>query len=199
MKKFIYILFVTALFATSCEKEQQHIIQDGELPIHRGYMQFSTGVSTRAQLVTDMKAKSFGVLGYKYSSTTNWATAKPIITPNTFDNLQVTCADNGTCSYDAYPNDDTKNFKEWEEGNYSFFAYHPANGNGISLSNESATNTPMLTYTYPWLNPTNGDSWFETGLEIVDQHKEVQTFNVIHLCDTTAPVYDLMTAEAIDV
>ena len=183
----------------SCEKEQQSGYKDGELPIHRGYMQFSTGVSTRAQLVTDMKSKSFGVLGYKYSSTTNWATAKPVTSPNAFYKLEVSCADNGMCSYDAYPGDATKNFKEWEEGNYSFFAYHPYNGDGISLSNESATNTPMLTYTYPWLNPTSGDSWFETGLQILDQHKEVQTFNVIHLCDATAPVYDLMTAEAIDV
>lgn len=199
MRKFIYILFVSALLAMSCEKEQQSGYKDGELPIHRGYMQFSTGVSTRAQLVTDMKAKSFGVLGYKYSSTTNWATAKPVTSPNAFYKLEVSCADNGMCSYDAYPSDASKNLKEWEEGNYSFFAYHPYNGDGISLSNESATNTPMLTYTYPWLNPTSGDSWFETGLQIVDQHKEVQTFNVIHLCDATAPVYDLMTAEAIDV
>ena len=201
MRKFIYILFATALFATSCEQEQQFVFQDGELPIHHGYMQFSTGISTRAQLATDMKAKNFGVLGYKYSSTTNWATAKPVTAPNTFYNLKVDCAANGTCTYDAYPSDPDKNFKEWEEGNYSFFAYHPYDGynNGISLSNESATNTPMLTYTYPWLNPTDQDSWFEAEYTVLDQNKETQTFDVIHLCDATAPVYDLMTAEAIDV
>ena len=112
MRKFIYILFATALLATSCEKEQKHIVQDGELPIHRGYMQFSTGVSTRAQLVTDMKTQSFGVLGYKYSSTTNWSTAKPVTPPNTFYNLEVSCAANGTCTYDAYPSDPSKNFEE---------------------------------------------------------------------------------------
>lgn len=199
MRKFIYIILAVALFATSCTNEQPFGGND-ELPIFRGYMQFSTGVNTRAQLATDMKGKSFGVLGYKYSATTNWATAKPVTTPNTFYNLQVECAANGgTCTYDAYPTDGNKSFKEWEEGNYSFFAYHPFGGNGISLSNESATNTPMLTYTYGWLNPTNQDSWFEAGHTVLDQHKEIQTFDVIHLCDATAPVYDLMTAEAIDV
>lgn len=199
MRKFIYILFVSALFAMSCEKEQQSGYKDGELPIHLGYMQFSTGVSTRAQLVTDMKAKSFGVLGYKYSSTTNWATAKPVTSPNAFYKLEVSCADNGMCSYDAYPGDATKNFKEWEEGNYSFFAYHPYNGDGISLSNESATNTPMLTYTYPWLNPTTQDSWYVTDFSSVDNSGTTLKFNVVNLCDANAPVYDLMTAEAIDV
>ena len=199
MRKFIYILFVSALFATSCEKGQQLSSQDEELPIHRGYMQFSTGVSTRAQLVTDMKNQSFGVLGYKYSSTTNWSTAKPVTSPNTFYNLEVSCAANGTCTYDAYPSDDSKNFKEWEEGNYSFFAYHPYNGKGITLSNSSATNTPMLTYTYPWLNPPSGVSWFVTNFTTMDNKGEAQYLNVVNLCDADAPVYDLMTAEAIDV
>ena len=164
-------------------------------------MQFSTSVSTRAQLVTDMKNQSFGVLGYKYSSTTNWATAKPTTSPNTFYNLEVSCAANGTCTYDAYPSDNTKNFKEWEEGNYTFFAYHPYDGygNGITLSNSSATNTPMLTYTYPWLNPTSGDSWFVTNFTTMDNKGEALYLNVVNLCDADAPVYDLMTAEAIDV
>ena len=197
MRKFIYIILTIALFATSCENEQ-FVGDNGELPIFRGYMQFSTGVNTRAQLATDMKGKSFGVLGYKYSATTNWATAKPVTTPNTFYNLKVECAANGTCTYDAYPGDDNKNLKEWEEGNYSFFAYHPYNGNGINLSSESATNTPMLTYTYGWLNPTS-QPWYVTGFTSMDPNGNTKTFDVINLCDATAPVYDLMTAEAIDV
>ena len=198
MRKFIYIIFAAVLFATSCEQEQP-MVNNGELPIFRGYMQFSTDVSTRAQLATDMKDKSFGVLGYQYSSTTNWATAKPITAPNTFYNLEVACAENGTCSYDAYPSDNTKNLKEWEEGNYSFFAYHPYNANGISLSSESTTNTPTLTYTYAWLNPTNQDNWYVKDFNTMDNKGNVQKFNVVNLCDASAPVYDLMTAEAIDV
>ena len=125
MKNIKYTLLAAVLLAISCEQIEQPSINLGELPIHRGYMQFSTGVSSRAQLATDMKGKSFGVLGYQYSSTTNWATAKPVTAPNTFYKLEVACSENGTCSYDAYPSDNDKSLKEWEEGHYSFFAYHP--------------------------------------------------------------------------
>ena len=202
MRKFIYIIFAAALFAISCEQEQQPIYPNGDLPIHRGYMQFSTDVSTRAQLATDMKGKSFGVLGYQYSATTNWATAKPVTAPNTFYNLEVACAENGTCSYDAYPSDNTMNLKEWEEGNYSFFAYHPYNGNGMTLSNSTTTNTPTLTYTYAWLNPTNQDNWFKAGFKtnaIINEKVEQISVDVVKLYNASAPVYDVMTAEAIDV
>ena len=203
MKKFIYIILASALFATSCEKELPITYPDNELPIHLGYMQFSTGVSTRAQLATDMKGKSFGVLGYKYSPTTNWASAKSITAPmNDFYNIDVACAANGTCGYDAYPSDNDKSLKEWEENNYSFFAYSPYSGEGIkgiSLSSETTTNTPMLTYTYGWLNPESQDSWYQSGFETLDNKGQVKRFNVVHLCNPDAPIYDLMTAEAIDV
>ena len=203
MKKFIYIILASALFATSCEKELPITYPDNELPIHLGYMQFSTGVSTRAQLATDMKEKSFGVLGYKYSPTTNWASAKSITAPmNDFYNIDVACAANGTCGYDAYPSDDDKSLKEWEENNYSFFAYSPYSGEGIkgiSLSSKTTTNTPMLTYTYGWLNHKDTDSWFIPSYSTMKQDGEELILEVVNLCDANAPVYDLMTAEAIDV
>ena len=203
MKNIKYTLLAAVLLAISCEQIEQPSINLGELPIHRGYMQFSTGVSSRAQLATDMKGKSFGVLGYQYSSTTNWATAKPVTAPNTFYNLEVACSENGTCSYDAYPSDNDKSLKEWEEGNYSFFAYHPyGEGTGVSLSNESATNTPTLTYTYGWLNPTDQDDWFKSGFKtnaIIDTKVEQISVDVVKLYNASAPVYDVMTAEAIDV
>lgn len=175
-------------------------MDNGKLPIHYGYMQFSTNVSTRAQLVTDMKGKSFGVLGYQYSPTTNWATAKPVTAPMPdFYNLEVTCASNGNCAYDAFPEDDSKDLKEWEESNYSFFAYYPKDGTGITLSKNTDTNTPTLTYTYPWLNPTGNDSWFNSNFQSVDKDGNRLTFNAINLCHPDAPVFDLMTAEAVDV
>ena len=199
MKNIKYILLAAVLLAISCEQPEQPSINLGELPIHRGYMQFSTGVSSRAQLAESMRGRSFGVLGYKYSATTTWETAKVLATPSVFYNQKVTCADNGICSYDAYPSDDNKDFKEWEEGNYSFFAYHPYGGTGISLSSKSATNTPTLTYTYGWLNPTNQDGWFVTDFQTMDNKGNTKKFNVVNLCDSSAPVFDLMTAEAIDV
>ena len=178
-------------------------MDNGKLPIHYGYMQFSTDVSTRAQLVTDMKGKSFGVLGYQYSPTTNWATAKPVTAPMPdFYNLEVSCADDGICSYDAFPTDDSKDLKEWEESNYSFFAYYPKDGTGITLSKNTDTNTPTLTYTYPWLDPTGNESWFKAGFSttaIVDKKIVPISVDVVKLYDASAPIYDLMTAEAVDV
>jgi hypothetical protein len=205
MRKFIYIVFAAALFATSCEQEQT-VVDNGEWPIHYGYMQFSTEVSTRAQLVTDMKGKSFGVLGYQYSPTTNWATAKPVTAPMAdFYNLAVSCADNGNCSYDAFPSDGSKDLKEWEESNYSFFAYYPyttednKNNTGITLSKNTDTNTPTLTYTYPWLNGS-GKDWFKANHTTKNTKGEVvELNNVVRLYHKDVPVYDLMTAEAVDV
>ena len=83
------------LFA-SCENAQ---LPD-DLPISYGYMQFSTAVSTRAQLATDMKEKEYGVLAYKFSPTSNWDGAKSLTTPNLFYNEKVTCGANGVCTYD---------------------------------------------------------------------------------------------------
>ena len=185
-------------------------MNNGQWPIHYGYMQFSTEVSSRAQLVTDMKDKSFGVLGYKYSATTNWATAKPVTAPmSDFYNLEVKSVnENGSYkyNYDAYLSDDDKSLKEWEEGNYSFFAYHPYTDKntttGITLSTETTTNTPTLTYTYGWLNPKGNESWYKTGFNtnaIVDKEIVPISVDVVKLYDPTVPVFDVMTAEAIDV
>ena len=93
MKNIKYTLLAAVLLAISCEQPEQPSINLGELPIHRGYLQFSTGVSSRAQLAESMRGRSFGVLGYKYSATTTWATAKPVTAPNTFYELEVACAD----------------------------------------------------------------------------------------------------------
>lgn len=184
-------------------------MNNGQWPIHYGYMQFSTEVSSRAQLVTDMKDKSFGVLGYKYSATTNWATAKPVTAPmSDFYNLEVkSVEENGSYkyNYDAYPDpNDERSLKEWEEGNYSFFAYHPYTDDntttGITLSTATTTNTPTLTYTYGWLNPTENDEWFSAEkVEIWDNKGKKHEVKYIDVCNASAPIYDLMTAEAIDV
>lgn len=146
-------------------------MNNGELPIFRGYMQFSTKVSdTRAQLAESMKGKHFGVIGFKYSSTSNWETIKSTNAPGTwFYNVDVECEAGGTCSYEP--------IRQWEDNNYSFFAYYPYNGSGISLRGSEIANTPMLDYTYSWLSSTGN----------------------ISLYDSSSPSFDLMTAEAIDV
>lgn len=197
MRKFIYIVFAAALFASSCEQEQPVVDPgNGELPIFNGYMQFSTEVSTRAKLATDMKGKAFGVIGYEYSSTSSWSGAKSTTTPNAFYNQRVDCdANNGTCQYDSEnPSKAGNKPKPWGDYRYAFFAYHPFNGAGITLSGEDVTNTPTLTYTYGWLNPSGNPDWLYT--KDLDGDKNNET--VIDLTNTNAPVFDLMTAESVD-
>ena len=183
MKRIEYILFAAVLLFTSCEKEQLPF-DYSQLPVHRGYMQFSTGVSTRTQLATDMYDKSFGVLAYKYSATSNWRTSKSTATPNLFYDQKVACAGNGVCTYDINSQETGNQLKQWEDNHYAFFAYHPYQGQGIELSSKQKTNTPTLTYQYGWLNPTNQDDWFED--------------NTIDACHNDVPIFDLMTAENID-
>ena len=196
MKKFIYIIFATTLFTSACEKEQP-TIDFGNLPIHYGYLQFSTDVSSRTKLATDMKGKAFGVIGYEYSSTAFWSGAKSTTTPNAFYNQRVDCdATNGVCQYDyTTPTLSGNKPMPWGDYRYAFFAYHPFNGAGITLSGENVTNTPMLTYTYGWLNQSGNPEWLYTKDLDGDGNKET----IINLTDRDVPVFDLMTAEAVDV
>ena len=173
MRKFIYI-FAATLICASCVNEYPDDL--GILPIFRGYMQFTTDVSSRTHLAEEMQGKSFGVIGYKYSPTSSWEGSKSTTKPwSDFYNVKVACDANGACTYDL--NDDGKtNDKQWENNLYSFFAYHPFGAAGIELSGKDVVGTPMLTYTYPWLNTTGN----------------------IDVCDTNSPIVDLMTAEAVD-
>lgn len=186
MKKSLYIpiLAAVALLFSSCEQEYTQSTNWGDWEIFRGYMQFSTAVSTstRADKVLNMKGRDFGVIGYKYSGTTNWETAKAVTRPMTdFYNQQVFCDANGVCTYDV---DITKNgnqLKQWEDDSrYAFFAYHPFKfeGSGITLSNSDVVGTPYLTYTYGWLEEAN------TGDPVIAYND--------------SRVFDLMTAEDIN-
>lgn len=175
----ISILAISALFLASCEKEP--VLQQGDgnyYPIFRGYMQFSTEVSTRAQLATNMRGKDFGVIGFQYSPTTDWGTAKSTATPMTdFFNQKVLCGPQGTCTYDVDNIKTGDQYKLWEENKYAFFAYYPYGRDGIELSSNTAANTPSLTYTYPWAN--------KTLVSIYDSEND-------------SGMYDLMTAEDLD-
>lgn len=178
MKRYQYlsILAISVLFLASCAKETPIVPGGGTYyPIFNGYMLFSTDVSSRATLATDMHNKSFGVLGYQYSPTTNWDTAKALATPNLFYNQEVSCNEKGVCSYEP--------IKPWEDYKYSFFAYHPyaTADNGITISGKDVVGSPTLTYTYPWIGTVVDDG---ESVPVVNYDKD-------QICD-------LMTAEAID-
>lgn len=182
MKRYIKFAFiaVTALMFASCEQETQPTYPNGELPIHYGYMQFSTEVSTRSDLATNMRGRDFGVLGYSYSYTTNWETARTLATPDIFYNQKVSCGSNGVCTYDNDGNANNGNqLTPWDATKwYTFFAYSPYNGKGISLTGSDVTDTPYMTYEYDWLNDA------ASGVDI----------NVFR----NDQMFDLMTAEAAD-
>lgn len=178
MKRYIILSFIaaSALLVASCEQESQPTYPNGELPIFNGYMQFSTEVSTRSDLATNMRGRDFGVLGYSYSYTTNWGTAMSLATPDTFYNQQVLCGADGICRYDINSEEDGNQLKPWDATKwYTFFAYSPWGGKGITLSDPNATSTPYLTYEYAWLN--DGDA--------------ISVFN-------NDKMFDLMTAESAD-
>lgn len=182
MKRYIIFSFiaVSALLFASCEQESQPIYPNGDLPIFNGYMQFSTEVSTRSDLATNMRGRDFGVLGYSYSYTTNWGTAMSLATPDTFYNQQVLCGADGICRYDINSEEVGNQLKPWDATKwYTFFAYSPYNGAGITLSDSTATSIPYLTYEYAWL-----DNRALQGATI-DLHNEPRMF-------------DLVSAQAID-
>ena len=164
----------------SCEQEVQPTYPNGELPIFRGYMQFSTEVSTRSDLATNMRGRDFGVLGYSYPYTTNWETARSLATPDTFYDLKVSCGSNGVCTYDNDGNaQNGAQLTPWDATKwYTFFAYYPHNGKGITLTKQNVTNTPYLTYEYAWLKDA------ADGIDI-------------NVCRNDQ-MFDLMTAESAD-
>lgn len=185
MKRYIILSFIaaSALLFASCEHESQPTYPNGELPIFNGYMQFSTEVSTRSDLATNMRGRDFGVLGYSYSYTTNWGTAMSLATPDIFYDLKVSCNANGVCTYDNDGNAANGNqLTPWDATKwYTFFAYSPYkfDDSGITLSDSNATSTPYLTYEYAWL-----DNRALQGATI-DLHNEPRMF-------------DLVSAQAID-
>lgn len=182
MKRYIILSFIaaSALLFASCEQESQPTYPNGELPIFNGYMQFSTEVSTRSDLATNMRGRNFGVLGYSYSYTTNWGTAMSLATPDIFYDLKVSCNANGVCTYDNDGNAANGNqLTPWDATKwYTFFAYSPWCGKGITLSDSNATSTPYLTYEYAWL---------KDAADGVD----------INVCRNDQ-MFDLMTAESAD-
>lgn len=180
MKRCKIFSFIAAsvLLLASCEQEPQPTYPNRELPIFNGYMQFSTEVSTRADLATNMRGRNFGVLGYSYSYTTDWDAAKKLAVPDTFYDQEVTCGSNGICSYDISA-DDGKQLKLWNATKwYTFFAYSPYQGAGISLSDATKEGTPYLTYEYAWKAQAEAGG----DINVFDNNE----------------MFDLMTAEHID-
>ena len=153
MKKiYTYLLALLAVVSVSCEKTGIDSSTEVELAPQGGYIRFSTKVSTKAPLLTNLRGTNFGVLGYKYTYSTNWETARATAAPSIFYDQTVRCDSDGVCTYDINTIDAGDQLKSWElTSKYAFFAYYPQkNGtNGITISREEVTNTPTVNYVLP--------------------------------------------------
>lgn len=153
MKKiYTYLLALLAVVSVSCEKTGIDSSTEVELEPNSGFIRFSTKVATKAPILTDLKGNHFGVLGYEYSYSTNWETARALETPTVFYNQNVNCDSDGVCTYDLNPSLDGNQLKPWVlASRYAFFAYYPqmTNTNGITISGEDMANTPTVNYVLP--------------------------------------------------
>lgn len=152
----VYAYMIMMISFVACQKQVD--TPDIHAP-WGGYITFSTGIETKTPINVNMRGKDFGVLAYSYDS--NWATARPVSTPDLFYNQTVNCDNNGICTYDSDPSVAGTQVKEWNLAKtYSFFAYYPTttDNSSISISGSSDTNMPKVTYTYPFGTPdANGN------------------------------------------
>ena len=154
MKKiYTYLLALLAVVSVSCEKTGIDSSTEVDLGPNSGFIRFSTKVATKAPILTDLKNNHFGVLGYEYSYSTNWETAKAKAKPTVFHDQTVNCDSDGVCTYDINNSPvDGNQLKPWVlASRYAFFAYYPqmTNTNGITISGEDMTNTPTVNYVLP--------------------------------------------------
>jgi len=144
MKKiYTYLFALIAVVSVSCEKTGMGSSTDVGLVPEGGYIRFSTKVSTKAPLLTNLRENSFGILGYEYNYSTNWESARALAKPTVFYDEKIVCDEDGVCTYDP--------LKPWNlTKKYAFFAYYPQPGNnGITISSESKTDTPTISYALP--------------------------------------------------
>ena len=159
--KILWLLFLTAIFI-GCNKNTIIENLDNETAIELGkrYIQFSSGISTRATLVEPENKyldASFAVLGYQYKG--QWTGEQSMAEPNVF--YQDT--ENKVLALPQIVNYDDKfgiytytPIQAWTGNNYSFFGYYPSQHSSIKLFADGSTieeGVPYITYTHP----TDGD------------------------------------------
>lgn len=149
-----------AVMTASCEKAPVDNTSTGiELVPPLGYISFRTNVATKTPIITSLKGQTFGVFGFSYSNTTDWGTARAVASPDIFQNMAVTCDENGVPSYDTDAGVAGNQLTPWNLLKlYSFFAYYPYGNSNVVFNNELKTDLPIVTYTLPLgSNPVNPD------------------------------------------
>ena len=160
---FQYIIACLALVSTSCEKVIHEQEENLLPPEGSGYIKFTTGVESRAPIITDMKGKSFGVIGFTYPEYQTWTSARILAEPDLCHNLQVNCSADNVCTYDIDKNTNDNQYMFWDLVNHhTFFAYYPiaSQSNGVTISPATQKDTPFVKYQLPLKTdtPVNPDN-----------------------------------------
>ena len=153
MKRFIYLIILLLPLVNGCTKTDS----SPTLEKFDRYIFFSQGVDTKVSLIEkkeDLSGHTFGVVGFKYPGTTDWATVisqTPAPTPNVFydgsslvNTETLTCSADGSASYAP--------LQGWlSSTKYTFFAYYPYTNQNVSLVNLDGTpytgGVPAIKYT----------------------------------------------------
>ena len=153
MKRIIYIIILLLPLVNGCTKTDS----SPTLEKFDRYIFFSQGVDTKVSLIEkkeDLSGHTFGVVGFKYPGTTDWATVisqTPAPTPNVFydgsslvNTETLTCSADGSASYAP--------LQGWlSSTKYTFFAYYPYTNQNVSLVNLDGTpytgGVPAIKYT----------------------------------------------------
>lgn len=153
MKRIIYIIILLLPLVNGCTKTDS----SPTLEKFDRYIFFSQGVETKASLIenkANLDGQTFGVVGFKYPGTTDWATVisqTPAPTPNVFydgsslvNTETLTCSADGSASYAP--------LQGWlSSTKYTFFAYYPYTNQNVSLVNLDGTpytgGVPAIKYT----------------------------------------------------
>lgn len=124
-----------------------------------------------------------GVIGYQYAnqSGSNWNTAKETARPNVF-NYHPQVLKLSDSYYDTIDNANPSNVVEysWSGNKYAFFAFYPHDHSKVTLSEESVSGTPYVTYTVDKSDVSNmADIMTDVRKELTASSRYV-TFHMIH-------------------
>lgn len=156
MKIVNYILMMTLAIATLCGCDANVGLGDSGgdeiipmVPSNNDYIFFNTEkISSRGELLKGSLTNDFGVLGYKYPSTTSWGNIKVQASQNLYglfdenDGRLTVKYENGVHSYT-----DNGKLTPWDiNSSYTFYAWYPydliVNGGNVA----TYEGTPYITY-----------------------------------------------------
>ena len=175
MKRLTFISVLAMLLMAACSKPEPAPTPEQ----FEKYIFFSHNVDTKAPLIgsaADMNGKQFGVVGYNYDSSSEWATVKSAATPLVFaaNPQAVTCDANGYGTYSP--------LKGWSNSKkYTFFAFYPmindATDDYVSLVNlDGSTYTagvPAIKYN---LDPSSASDFKASMFDVMTATHQVDKY-----------------------